>query len=99
MARDSRKETSLNVVQRNGQLGQSNRGNDRRNLSADVTRFLPTALRVKREEGKRKKSDSKGSGGMDPRVEPIIAKTNVGGGQQTKDDAYMQFMREIGGLL
>nr|CAD7266223.1 unnamed protein product [Timema shepardi] len=35
-----------------------------RNLSADVTRFLPTALRVKREEGKRKKSDSKGSGGM-----------------------------------
>nr|CAD7447537.1 unnamed protein product [Timema bartmani] len=70
-----------------------------RNLSADVTRFLPTALRVKREEGKRKKSDSKGSGGMDPRAETIIAKTNMGGGQQTKDDAYMQFMREIGGLL
>ncbi|CAG2061131.1 unnamed protein product [Timema podura] len=36
---------------------------------------------------------------MHPRAETIIAKTNMGGGQQTKDDAYMQFMREIGGLL
>ncbi|XP_063239656.1 WW domain-binding protein 11 [Bacillus rossius redtenbacheri] len=67
-----------------------------RNLSADVTRFLPTALRVKREDGKRKK-DLKSAGMPDSKLENA---TKSGPAvQQTKDDAYMQFMREMEGLL
>ncbi|XP_046994965.1 WW domain-binding protein 11 [Schistocerca americana] len=68
-----------------------------RNLSADVTRFLPTALRVKRED--KKKKEVKGSVVSEPRAEAIVPKPNPATGQQTKDDAYMQFMREMEGLL
>ncbi|PSN53399.1 hypothetical protein C0J52_03785 [Blattella germanica] len=68
-----------------------------RNLSADVTRFLPTALRVKREDKKRK--DTKNVSQPEPRAENLVPKPSPAASQQTKDDAYMQFMREMEGLL
>lgn len=60
-----------------------------RNLSADVTRFVPSALRVKRED-KKSKTIYKA---MPQR--PMDTPKQV----PTKDDAYMQFMREMEGLL
>ncbi|XP_066992158.1 WW domain-binding protein 11 isoform X2 [Anabrus simplex] len=68
-----------------------------RNLSADVTRFLPTALRVKRED--KKKKDVKGATVAEARAETMVPKPSPAGTQLTKDDAYMQFMREMEGLL
>ncbi|XP_033630987.1 WW domain-binding protein 11-like [Asterias rubens] len=70
-----------------------------RNLQADVTRFMPTSLRVKRDKGKSKgqKSDS----GMEekliksvpvPKAQPTVPTA-------TKDDAYDQFMKEMSGLM
>lgn len=66
---------------------------DSRNLSADVTRFVPSTLRVKREETARKpnKSKSYASEGQ----QQIETSTNAA----SKDDAYMQFMNEMQGLL
>ncbi|XP_044735324.1 WW domain-binding protein 11 [Chrysoperla carnea] len=65
-----------------------------RNLSADVTRFVPSALRVKRE-------DKKPKGVTRAMVQELkqqeILKPVTS--QPTKDDAYMQFMREMEGLL
>ncbi|KAK3872834.1 hypothetical protein Pcinc_022089 [Petrolisthes cinctipes] len=64
-----------------------------RSLSADVTRFLPTALRVKREDRKKlgkAQTDVKELGG---------GKMEEGDRKPTKDDAYSQFMREMEGLL
>lgn len=68
-----------------------------RNLAADVTRFLPTSLRIKRDEKK------KVSSGIVPRLperlpEPQPISKNVPP-PKTKDDAYMQFMQEMEGLL
>ncbi|XP_021928568.1 WW domain-binding protein 11 isoform X2 [Zootermopsis nevadensis] len=68
-----------------------------RNLSADVTRFLPTALRVKRED--KKKKDARIPTLSEPRAENLVPKPSPAASQQTKDDAYMQFMREMEGLL
>ncbi|KAK6617260.1 hypothetical protein RUM44_005591 [Polyplax serrata] len=65
-----------------------------RNLSADVTRFLPTALRVKRDHKQKKEIKIPHL----PEIKQDISQQplkNV----QTKDDAYMQFMREMEGLL
>ncbi|XP_073947457.1 uncharacterized protein [Choristoneura fumiferana] len=60
-----------------------------RNLSADVTRFVPSALRVKRED---KKANS--------RVKPTVQRpADVPKQAPSKDDAYMQFMKEMEGLL
>ncbi|KAG8233159.1 hypothetical protein J437_LFUL014111 [Ladona fulva] len=73
-----------------------------RNLSADVTRFLPTALRVRREDKKRK--DGKPIGSLIPETKPesiVVSGKPVSntGTPQTKDDAYLQFMKEMEGLL
>lgn len=57
-----------------------------RNLSADVTRFVPSTLRIKRdEEGKRPKGKETKSHGDGTRV--------------NKDEAYKSFMKEMQGLL
>lgn len=60
-----------------------------RNLSADVTRFVPSTLRVKREDK------------FKPRPKPIVQETKQPEHSRgpTKDDAYMQFMKEMQGLL
>lgn len=73
-----------------------------RNLSADVTRFLPTALRVRREDKKRK--DGKPMGTLIPETKPesiVVSGKPVSNtaAPQTKDDAYLQFMKEMEGLL
>ncbi|XP_059053958.1 WW domain-binding protein 11 [Achroia grisella] len=60
-----------------------------RNLSADVTRFVPSALRVKREDKKTK-----------PGIKSTLQRpADMPKQAPTKDDAYMQFMREMEGLL
>jgi len=74
-----------------------------RNLISDVTRFIPTNLRIKREDPhkpndlKRKKTQS---------VQPKISSrpqppkpTQPQPQQPTKDDAYAQFMSEMSDLL
>ncbi|XP_055371303.1 WW domain-binding protein 11 [Condylostylus longicornis] len=61
-----------------------------RNLSADVTRFVPSALRVKRDDQKLQKR---------PKPYPQEIKQNEAKTGATKDDAYMQFMQEMQGLL
>lgn len=69
-----------------------------RNLSADVTRFLPTALRVKRDDKPVKTHRIP----TDIRGEAALARQQAQGPAQpgvTKDDAYQQFMREMQGLL
>lgn len=81
-----------------------------RNLSADVTRFVPTALRNKREE-KSKSHPMQPHQLRQPPSRPFISGPhhpnvhNAPGHDHptpkpaTKDDAYMQFMREMKGLL
>lgn len=64
-----------------------------RNLSADVTRFVPSALRVKREDKKVQKQKPFVSEYRQQHIERQQPKGT------TKDDAYMQFMREMQGLL
>ncbi|XP_038206291.1 WW domain-binding protein 11 [Zerene cesonia] len=59
-----------------------------RNLSADVTRFVPSALRVKREDKKSK-----------PEHKVTLHRPEVPKQAPSKDDAYMQFMKEMEGLL
>lgn len=64
-----------------------------RNLAADVTRFLPTSLRVKRDDKKKTNTVLRLS-------EKIIDVPMTKAVQpKTKDDAYMQFMQEMKGLL
>jgi len=82
-----------------------------RNLKSDVTRFVPTHLRVKRDDG------GKGAGIQKPKkaaapqyssgLAPQQARTQPSGGQmrappkekKTKDDAYADFMKEMQDLL
>ncbi|XP_026486904.2 WW domain-binding protein 11 isoform X1 [Vanessa tameamea] len=59
-----------------------------RNLSADVTRFVPSALRVKREDKR-----------MKPDLKSTLPRPSEQPKQPSKDDAYMQFMKEMEGLL
>jgi WW domain-binding protein 11 len=60
-----------------------------RNLSADVTRFVPSTLRTKRDDVKK------------PKPKPFVQDTKQAEQTKgpTKDDAYMQFMNEMQGLL
>jgi len=64
-----------------------------RQMSADVTRFLPTALRVKR--------DAKNKMGKNPTdlKDPSGGKPEEADRKPTKDDAYSAFMREMEGLM
>lgn len=66
-----------------------------RNLSADVTRFVPSALRVKREDKKVQKPKSFASE-YNRQQQQNDPTANRG---TTKDDAYLQFMREMQNLL
>ncbi|EZA48356.1 WW domain-binding protein [Ooceraea biroi] len=67
-----------------------------RNLAADVTRFLPTSLRVKRDDKKREKfSNISRITERLPEAQPLRTAQQP----KTKDDAYMQFMQEMEGLL
>lgn len=66
-----------------------------RNLSADVTRFVPSALRVKRDDIKHKQ----GIKGPMMDIKKSIDMGQKPPGAPTKDEAYMQFMQEMEGLL
>lgn len=69
-----------------------------RNLSADVTRFVPSTLRVKREtHGRTARSrHMTGSSDVAERRHHAPPETHK---PPTKDDAYLQFMNEMQGLL
>lgn len=68
-----------------------------RNLQADVTRFMPTSLRIKR-DGKGK---AKGAKTNEPVKEMVQAKRAPAPATQgpNKEDAYLKFMDEMQGLL
>ena len=66
-----------------------------RNLSVDVTRFVPTALRIKRTDDSKTANTKSASAASEQ-----AAKTeNIAKNAPSKDDAYLQFMREMEGLL
>ncbi|KAL2746666.1 WW domain-binding protein 11 isoform X1 [Vespula maculifrons] len=65
-----------------------------RNLAADVTRFLPTSLRVKRDDKRKPTSNISRLSERLPETQPLRTTQ-----PKTKDDAYMQFMQEMEGLL
>lgn len=67
-----------------------------RNLSADVTRFVPSALRVKREDKKPSKNPSAFAREMKQKEFNMHQNALAG---HTKDDAYKQFMNEMENLL
>ncbi|XP_002023640.2 WW domain-binding protein 11 [Drosophila persimilis] len=64
-----------------------------RNLSADVTRFVPSTLRVKRDDQRRAARPKHITGDTGHAPSESHSKP------PTKDDAYMQFMNEMQGLL
>uniref|UniRef100_A0A1A9UHY2 Wbp11/ELF5/Saf1 N-terminal domain-containing protein n=1 Tax=Glossina austeni TaxID=7395 RepID=A0A1A9UHY2_GLOAU len=64
-----------------------------RNLSADVTRFVPSTLRVKREESRKNQNRSK------PYACEHMNSITDTNKTASKDDAYLQFMNEMQGLL
>lgn len=68
-----------------------------RNLSADVTRFVPSTLRVRREDKKPQKAKPFISEFSRHQQSQTTKSAHAKG--TTKDDAYMQFMREMQGLL
>lgn len=68
-----------------------------RNLSADITRFVPSALRVKREDKKPKQNQS--ALVRELKQKELTMHQNALAGQHTKDDAYKQFMQEMEQLL
>lgn len=70
-----------------------------KHVMGDVTRFMPTSLKVKRsaKDGKAKKSskeEEKRSLGVAPKPTPTTQQQ-----PKRKDDAYDQFMREMENLL
>ncbi|XP_030840723.1 WW domain-binding protein 11 [Strongylocentrotus purpuratus] len=67
-----------------------------RNLTADVTRFMPTSLRVKR-DAKGKTKGLKAGGAEEIAMAPAaMKKPKPAVKSATKDDAYDQFMKEMG---
>ncbi|XP_063910164.1 WW domain-binding protein 11 [Zophobas morio] len=68
-----------------------------RNLSADVTRFVPSALRVKREDKKQKPNTRALVHELKQKEFNLHQSTHPQ--QHTKDDAYKQFMEEMQTLL
>ncbi|XP_071966014.1 uncharacterized protein [Antedon mediterranea] len=68
-----------------------------RNLQADVTRFMPTSLRVKRDAKTKSKTGKTAPERNEIVVAPIpkLAVTTAA----TKDDAYEQFMKEMENFL
>ncbi|XP_038064443.1 WW domain-binding protein 11-like [Patiria miniata] len=70
-----------------------------RNLQADVTRFMPTSLRVKRDKG-RAKGLKTGPGAEEDMIKSVpVPKAQPTVPTATKDDAYDQFMKEMSGLM
>ncbi|KAH8421129.1 hypothetical protein KR222_006737 [Zaprionus bogoriensis] len=69
-----------------------------RNLSADVIRFVPSTLRVKRED-QRRTARSKQLAGASEAAERGHHAPPEAHKPPTKDDAYLQFMNEMQGLL
>ncbi|KAL3285095.1 hypothetical protein HHI36_019219 [Cryptolaemus montrouzieri] len=68
-----------------------------RNLSADVTRFVPSALRVKREDKKQKPNTR--ALVHELKQKELHMHQQAISGQHMKDDAYKQFMEEMQNLM
>ena len=73
-----------------------------RNTQAELTRLVPVALRVKREQPKTNKQKVKSAiaeEGFRPSPAPVDMRTGQVVSAPTKDDAYAQFMKEMEVLL
>jgi hypothetical protein len=73
-----------------------------RNTQAELTRLVPVALRVKREQPKTNKQKVRSAIAEESfRPAPSAASSGAAGQvvQPTKDDAYAQFMKEMEVLL
>ena len=73
-----------------------------RNTQAELTRLVPVALRVKREQPKTNKQKVKSAiaeEGFRPSSSPAAMHTGHMVTAPTKDDAYAQFMKEMEILL
>uniref|UniRef100_A0A2K6ET81 Wbp11/ELF5/Saf1 N-terminal domain-containing protein n=1 Tax=Propithecus coquereli TaxID=379532 RepID=A0A2K6ET81_PROCO len=64
------------------------------NLKAEITRFVPTALRVRRENKGATTSEDDSAAKAAPKYGPSVPVS-----VQTKDDVYEAFMKEMEGLL
>ncbi|XP_059478068.1 WW domain-binding protein 11 isoform X2 [Neocloeon triangulifer] len=71
-----------------------------RNLSADITRFMPMSVRARKDEKPGKKSDLRAEANSYARAQlQAAAAAHAQASGQNKDDAYMQFMNEMSSLL
>ena len=67
-----------------------------RNIRAEVTKLIPTALRIRRDDGKHKSKKP----ALNPTSEPSTAGAPSAVSEEpTKDDVYKNFMREMEGFL
>lgn len=70
-----------------------------RNTQAELTKLVPTSLRIKRDANKAK-SKAKGSDPFESvPTHQLRQPENKIEGEATKDDAYAMFMKEMAGLL
>ena len=71
-----------------------------RNLSADVTKFLPTSLRIKRQDPTRRPARPNDFGAHRPAAYANRAPANQPtNNKPNKDAAYEEFMKELSGLI
>jgi hypothetical protein len=72
-----------------------------RNLSADITRFMPMSVRARKDEKpSSKKPDIRAEANSYLRAQQqAAAAIQAQAASQNKDDAYMQFMNEMSSLL
>ncbi|CAB3382192.1 Hypothetical predicted protein [Cloeon dipterum] len=72
-----------------------------RNLSADITRFMPMSVRARKDEKPSKRSDARAEANSFARAQQqaAAAASHAQANTQNKDDAYMQFMNEMSSLL
>lgn len=99
-----------NLIQNRPKTGPNSSGDDDkrliieakpqlRSLSAELTKFMPTTLRIKREDKLKKGSTKTGMLGENKDPLSSTARSSAAVAAPTKDDTYEQFMKEMQGLI
>ena len=70
-----------------------------RNMTAEVTKFMPTSLRVRRDQPKSAKPKLKVNSSQEVSHQPSSGRTQPAAGMHVQGDAYDSFMHEMQGLL
>ena len=70
-----------------------------RNMTAEVTKFMPTSLRVRRDHPKAAKPKLKVNADQEAGRQPTSGRTQQTAGMHVQGDAYDTFMHEMQGLL